>query len=176
MGGFVGLRVAIKYPEVLKSLTLIDTSSDEEANKFKYKLLNILASWFGLKSVIDKVTPIMFSKSFLNDPKKKETLEHWKQVVINNHPVGVKRSVNGVIARDGIADKIHQIKMPTLIIVGENDVATIPSKSEKMNSMIKGSKLEIIPDVGHMSVIENPGSVTELMEKFLRSIVEIPAK
>ena len=104
----------------------------------------------------------------MNDPEKKETLEQWKQVVINNHPVGVKRSVNGVIERDGIADKIHQIKMPTLIIVGENDVATIPSKSEKMNSMIKGSKLEIIPDVGHMSVIENPGSVTVMMEKFLR--------
>ncbi len=176
MGGFVGLRVALKYPEILKSLTLIDTSSDEEANKFKYKLLNILARWFGLKSVIDKITPIMFSDSFLSDPGKQETLEHWKNVLINNHPVGVKRAVNGVIKRDSITERIHQIEMPTLILVGEKDVATVPSKSEKMNSLIKGSKLEIIPDVGHMSVIESPDSVTELMEKFLRSIIEIPAK
>ena len=176
MGGFVGLRVAFKYPEILKSLTLIDTSSDEESSKFKYKLLNILASWFGLKSVINKVTPIMFSDSFLNDPQKRETLELWKRVVINNHPVGVNRSVNGVIKRDSITDKIHQIEMPTLIMVGEHDVATIPSKSEKMNSLIKGSQLEIIRGVGHMSVIEDPDSVTELMEKFLHSILETPAK
>ena len=174
MGGFVGLRVALKHPEILKSLTLIDTSSDDESNKFKYKLLNILAGWFGLKSVIDKVTPIMFSDSFLNDPQKRETLEHWKHVVINNHPVGVKRAVNGVIKRDSITDKIHLIKTPTLIIVGENDVATIPSKSEKMNSLIEGSQLEIIPGVGHMSVIEDLDSVTKLMEKFLHSIVETP--
>ncbi len=176
MGGFVGLRVALKHPEILKSLTLIDTSSDDESNKFKYKLLNILAGWFGLKSVIDKVTPIMFSNSFLNDPQKRETLEFWKRVVINNHPVGVNRSVNGVIKRDSITDKIHLIKTPTLIIVGENDVATIPSKSEKMNSLIEGSQLEIIPGVGHMSVIEDPDSVTELMENFLHSILETPAK
>lgn len=176
MGGFVGLRVALKYPEILKSLTLIDTSSDKETNKFKYKLLNILASWFGLKSVINKVTPIIFSDSFLNDPQKRETLELWKRVVINNHPVGVNRSVNGVIKRDSITDKIHQIEMPTLIMVGEHDVATIPSKSEKMNSLIKGSQLEIIPGVGHMSVIEDPDSVTELMEKFLHSIMDTPAK
>lgn len=176
MGGFVGLRIALKHPEILKSLTLIDTSSDEESSKFKYKLLNILAGWFGLKSVIDKVTPIMFSDSFLNDPQKRETLELWKRIVINNHPVGVKRAVNGVIKRDSITDKIHLIKTPTLIIVGENDVATIPSKSEKMNSLIEGSQLEIIPGVGHMSVIEDPESVTKLMEKFLHSILETPAK
>ncbi|MEH6361036.1 MAG: alpha/beta hydrolase, partial [Amylibacter sp.] len=60
MGGFVGIRLAARKPELLKTLTLLDTSADPEPleNGPKYRMLNFVARWIGLWAVIDRVMPI----------------------------------------------------------------------------------------------------------------------
>jgi pimeloyl-ACP methyl ester carboxylesterase len=70
MGGFVGMRLAIRRPELLKSLVLLETSADPEAqeNIGRYRLLNFVARWLGLRLVADRVMPILFGQKFLNDP------------------------------------------------------------------------------------------------------------
>jgi len=55
-----------------------------------------------------------------------------------------------------IRDRIYEIKVPTLIIVGEKDTATPFKMSQDLNRGIKGSKLQIIPDSKHMVMIDKP--------------------
>ncbi|MCK0101437.1 alpha/beta hydrolase [Pseudohalocynthiibacter sp. F2068] len=174
MGGFIGMRIGFRRPKLLRSLILIDTSADPEAveNLPKYKLLNFVAKWFGLGLVVRKVMPIMFGQSFLNDPNRAEERTEWQNSIAANHKIGITRAVKGVISRLGISEEISQIDLPVLILIGDEDTATTPDKSEKMHKMIKGSQLVRVPKAGHTSPIEEPSVVNSAMSDFLTKIAK----
>jgi len=172
MGGFVGLRVAIRRPDLLKSLILIESSSDPEPaeNIGRYRMLNFIARWMGLGVVANRVMEIMFGRKFLNDPAR-ATLKHkWKERMVANHRIGITRAVTGVITRAGVTDQLGQIETPTLIIVGDQDVATVPAKAELMHARVPNSKLVVIPGAGHTSTVEEPVAVTDAMVEFLAGL------
>jgi len=172
MGGFVGMRLAIHYPELLKSLILIETTADPEPkeNIPRYKMLNFVARWFGLNLVVKRVMPIMFGKKFITDPNRKEIREEMRKRILSNHRIGITHAVNGVIYRNGVYDQLGKIKIPTLIIVGDQDVATPLEKSKRMHEAIVDSKLVVIPGAGHTSTIEEPQKVTKELNNFLQTL------
>jgi pimeloyl-ACP methyl ester carboxylesterase len=67
-----------------------------------------------------------------------------------------------------IRDRIYEIKVPTLIIVGEKDTATPVEMSQDLNRGIKGSKLQIIPDCNHMVMIDKPNELNGIIEEFIK--------
>ncbi|WP_299353282.1 alpha/beta fold hydrolase [uncultured Shimia sp.] len=172
MGGFVGMRLAIRRPDLLKSLMLLETSADPEPqeNHGKYKSLNFVARWIGLWAVAEKVMPIMFGQTFLTDPARTKQRARWKKAMIGNHRIGITRAVMGVVNRQPIYDQLDQINKPTLIVVGDEDVATVPAKSERMKAAIPGAHMVMIPRAGHSSTIEEPEAVNAAIETFLAAL------
>ena len=171
MGGFVGLWLALRRPELLRSLTLLESSADPEPpeNVPRYKMLNAIAKSLSIRLVAGRVLPILFGHSFLTDPARAAERKLWRDRMIKNGGK-VWPAVNGVIFRDGVADAIGAIRTPTCIAVGEEDVATIPEKSRRMHARIPGSQFELIPRAGHSSSIENPAAVTDLLRRFLTHV------
>ena len=90
--------------------------------------------------------------------------------MVANHRIGITRAVTAVISRAGVTDQLSQIKIPTLIIVGDQDVATVPAKAELMHARVPNSKLIVIPGAGHSSTVEEPVAVTTSMTEFLSSL------
>jgi pimeloyl-ACP methyl ester carboxylesterase len=172
MGGFVALRLAIRHPEMLRSLILMESSSDPEPeeNIGRYRMLNIIARWIGLGVVADQVMGIMFGKKFLNDPTRTALKQEWKRKMIANDRIGITRAVTGVITRAGVTEQLEKITIPTLIIVGDQDVATVPAEAERMHAGIRNSKLVTIPGAGHTSTIEEPVAVTAALRSFLADL------
>jgi 3-oxoadipate enol-lactonase len=166
MGGFVGMRLAARKPHLLKSLVLMETSADPEPNKLKYILLNLVFALGGAKLVSKKVISILFGKSSLTDPTKKETLLKWK-AIIENRPKNVTKAVAGVIHRQGVHGELSKIKTSTLVMVGDEDVATVPAKAERIHQAIAGSQLKMISRAGHSSCIEQPEIVNQCLEDFI---------
>ena len=166
MGGFIGMRLAARKPHLLNTLTLLDTSADPEPNQFKYQILNTIFKLGGAPLVINKIMQILFGKSSLNDSSKKEIILSWKST-IQNYPASITKAVEGVIQRQSVANELDKIIAPTLIAVGEEDVATLPTKSERIHHLIKGSKLTIIPKAGHSSCLEQPDEVNKIIERFI---------
>lgn len=169
MGGFVGLRLASRRPELLRSLALVDSSADPEPaeNLPRYRLLNTIARWLGLRVVAGRVMPIVFGRSFLRDPARREVRELWRQRIVSRDRRGVTRAVRGVIYRDGVQDELPGIRVPTLILVGEEDLATPRERSERMRAAILGAELVVVPRAGHSAPIENPEAVTAALGEFL---------
>ena len=87
-----------------------------------------------------------------------------------NDRVGVSRAVQGVLEREGVAGELDKIQLPTLIISGENDLATTPEKSQRMQAGIAGSLLVQIPRSGHMTPVEEPEAVNAALEAFLGEV------
>jgi 3-oxoadipate enol-lactonase len=172
MGGFLGLRIAARHPELLRSLILLETSADPEPGEHvaKYRQLTFVARWFGLGLVADRVMPVMFGRTFLTDPARALERREWRRRMSGNHRLGVTRATTGVITRKGIESEIDRIRVPTLILVGDEDVAVPVVHSRRLHERIAGSRLEIIPRAGHTSTVEEPTAVNSAITNFLGSL------
>lgn len=171
MGGFIGMRIALRRPELLRSLILMETSADPEPeqNVPKYRMLAWVNLLLGMGAVTGKVMPIMFAKDSLADSARKADYQAWRAMLLANRRLGVFRGLEGIVTRKGVIDEIDRIRVPTLILVGDQDVATVPEKSQRMHQRIPGSKLVIIPSAGHSSTLEQPAFVNAELERFLAS-------
>jgi 3-oxoadipate enol-lactonase len=107
----------------------------------------------------------MFGRSTLADPARAAERAAWLAALKRNRR-SIHRAVNGVLERQGVHDDLSKVRTPTLIAVGEEDVATPPAKAERLHAGIAGSRLERIPRAGHTSTLEQPAHVTRLLRDF----------
>lgn len=172
MGGMVAMRLAIKHPDLLKSLILIDTSSDVEPKEKmgKNKLMIWVSKHFGLSLLANQIMSMFFSANFIYDNNRKELKKYWKNHLLANDKVGVVKVVRGVLFRKSVTESLKKINLPTLILVGENDILTRYDKAEILHKNIKNSILNVIPRSGHMSPVEEPKIVNEEIADFLNNI------
>jgi pimeloyl-ACP methyl ester carboxylesterase len=170
-GGFIGLRIALRKPELLKSLILMDTSAEAEPEEnFKqYKMLMFIVRWIGYWPVIGRVMPLFFAKKFLNDPTRKKEVQMWKQHLMANDKKAVVKFGYGIFGRSSVYEELPNIKTPTLVIVGKEDIPTPVAKAERIAERIPGAKLVIIPDAGHLCTVEEPEAVNKAIEDFLKA-------
>lgn len=172
MGGFVGLRLGIARPDLIKSLILINSSAAPEtfAKIWEYRLLNVIARRFGLEIVADKIMPIMFGQTYLNDPARDEERSRWRALIVKNDRIAVTRAVKGAINRSCMREKLPAIDRPTLIIVGNEDVTTPPEKAEELHRGVNGSTLVRVPRAGHISTVEEPQAINLALDDFLQRL------
>ncbi len=173
MGGFVGMRLAINTPQLLKSLILLDTSAEAEPAESapKYKMLNFIARWFGLGVVVGQVMPILFGKTFMSDPARADERAHWKNHIAKAHDrKSIVRAVKGVIDRDGVYDRLGKITVPTLVVVGSEDSATPQAIGQRIADAVDGADFRVIDQAGHSSTIEQPDAVNDIIDGFLAGL------
>jgi pimeloyl-ACP methyl ester carboxylesterase len=171
MGGFVGLRIAARHPELLRSLTLLDTSAASEStwNMSRYYLLMATTRWLGLWPVVDRIMSIFFGQTFMKDPARSDEREQWRSQLLSN-PREVWRAMQGAIMRRDITEELSRILAPTLILVGEEDVVTRPEAAETLHTRIRGAQMVRMPHVGHMSNLEQPELVNQAICRFLSGL------
>jgi len=167
MGGFAGMRVANKRPELLKSLSLVstDAEADVENKSLKSKILTLFIRFFGpTRFLVGEIIPI-FYKEIRNDT---EAMALWSDFWMMNLHRGVWRSVEGVIHRKAYPE-YKQIKVPTLVIHGDSDASLPVSHAKTVAAGIKGAKLVIVEGAGHQSPQEQPEIVTKSIEDFIQT-------
>jgi 3-oxoadipate enol-lactonase len=170
-GGFIGLRIAIRRPDLLRSLILMDTSADPEAEETvkQYKLLKFIVTWIGWWPVTGKAMGLLFGKTFLGDPSRQNEVREWKARILSSNRKTMVKFGEGILGRTGVYEELPKIKVPTLMIVGEEDRATPLDKAQRIAEKIPGAKLVVIPHAGHLCTVEEPAAVTGAMEGFLSS-------
>lgn len=171
MGGFVGMRLAARYPELVRSLTLLNTSAAAEplAQRIRYRAMQGFVALFGPGPLVKQVLPVMFGKSFREDPRRRPQLERWIHHV-QSLPRRIVGPVGGVISRAGIIDELKYIRCPTLVLTGDEDHTTPPAQAERIVSQIAGARLVRLANCGHSSAIEAPDAVNLAIAEFLASV------
>lgn len=169
MGGFVGQRIAARRPELVRSLVLVDTSAEHESprNAVEDALLAHIYLIAGITPVQRQVEKVMFGPTFLADPASRTVIDEWVRQLHGASRVGIRNAVMGVVLRKPVLTELPRIIAPTLVIVGEDDVATPVRRSRTIVEHIHGAQLEIVPQCGHSSTIEQPDKITDLLRPFL---------
>jgi 3-oxoadipate enol-lactonase len=175
MGGFIGMRLAVHRPELLRSLVLMETSADPEPaeNAPRYRAMGAVVRIFGrlgMRMVMPRVMRIMFGRKFLEDPARAADRSLWRKRGLANDPAGITRALHGVIDRRPVYDEIVRITLPTLVMVGDQDVATVPAKAERIAARIPCARLIVIPGAGHTSSVEEPEFVNRALSVFLAEV------
>jgi pimeloyl-ACP methyl ester carboxylesterase len=175
MGGYIGMRLASRQPNLLQSLTLIETSADrdseQEPSRGTTKLTQAL-SWIGSRPG-PALLPSMeglFGQKFLTDPSRAIQREEIKRQLGAINRATIVRAAAGVMSRHSVYDELVNIHVPTLILVGDQNVATIAEKSKRMAAKIANAKMAMIPGAGSSSTIEEPEMVNKLLELFLNNL------
>jgi len=157
MGGVIAQMIGVMHPSRVKALVLVGTlakaawmgEAEEVAKKAKLEGYKPgVRIWFTSKSnpkdieialrEASKTSPFFTTRVILENP-------NWD-----------------------IRDQISRIKAPTLIIVGSEDFDTTPLKeSEEIHGLIAHSKLHIIPEAGHLVMLERPDEFNHLVADFL---------
>lgn len=169
MGGFVGMRIAARRPELVRSLTLLETAPDPEprAHLPRYRVLGAIAGTFGVRGFLaDRVLRIMCGRSFLADPANAERVADLRARLMRNRP-DVVRAVNGVLERDGVVNELAAIRCPTLVVRGTEDAAIALDRARLLVDGIAGAEWAEVPGAGHTSTLERPDEVTALLTAFL---------
>ncbi len=170
MGGMVALRLALARPEDVRSLALLDTSAEEEVEdrRPQYEAMAEMARVRGPESIVDAVAPFMFSQGFLRS--RPEKVAAFRQEFIRSNVEGIVLATKAVTRRTNVLERISAINVPTLVIVGGEDISTTPDKAEHIVERIAGSRLETIAGAGHMTPIEEPERVSQLLSEFLAEV------
>ena len=168
MGGFVGMRLAARRPELVRTLTLLATSADPEPPSARrtYRAMAAGARVAGVRPLVGRVQRTLMGEAFLTDPSRAEEVAWWREHLAGR-PRSIHRAVRGVVDRDGVVDELDRIAAPCLVVTGEEDVATPPERAERIHQRVADSKLVRIPRAGHSPTIEAPTAVTVALEGFL---------
>jgi 3-oxoadipate enol-lactonase len=175
MGGFVGLRLAIRRPALLRSLTLMNTGADREpwSNRARYGFLAQLVRLMGPGPFTSVAVNALFGESTRRDPERRAMLEEWSEK-LRKRPRHVADALVAVMERDEVtADELRSIGCPTLVIAGEDDTSRPPADSERLASFIPGAKLVRIPACGHSSSLEAPDAVINAMRMLIGAAAEM---
>lgn len=170
MGGFVGLQLAVRRPDLLRSLVLVDTSAETEPMllKLRLTLMALAVRLFGTPPVFGAAMKLMFGPTFRSDPARTSEWDAWRARLQADVDRSILPALRGVIHRAPVAEEdLRSITVPTLVIGGAEDRVYPPAANERLQASIPDSRLVIIPAAGHSPTIEEPDAVTQAIADFL---------
>ena len=121
--------------------------------------------------VVDAMLPRLFSKMTLE--QRPERVEPMKAVMEQTRPAASRGALRGMASRPDRRGDLPKIAVPTLVMVGEEDVITPPAEAQAMAEAIPNARLEVIPQAGHMAPYENPSAANAAILRFLKSLEQL---
>jgi pimeloyl-ACP methyl ester carboxylesterase len=160
MGGAIALSLGLAYPELLAGLVLVGTGA--RLKVFPKILEGILKD---KEETVRAIMGFAFSKK-----APPELIESGFAEMM----ASPKEVIHGDFSACGLVDLMEGVKsitLPTLVIAGADDELTPLKYAEYLNREIKGSRLSVIRDAGHMVMREKPEETNRAIEAFVTRLV-----
>jgi 3-oxoadipate enol-lactonase len=171
MGGYVAFSLVARYPARVRGLMLMDTragaDTPDAAQKREETAKAVLADG-NVAGVVDSMVPRLFAKKTIEE--RAERVVFLREAMERNTPRGIAGALRGMAIRPDRRDDLAGIKVPTIVLVGEEDVISPPAEALALTDAIEGARLEVIADAGHMAPYENPAVANAVILRFLDSL------
>jgi pimeloyl-ACP methyl ester carboxylesterase len=118
--------------------------------------------------VADAVLPKLVGTT--THTQRPEIVARLRETIAANPPRGIADALAGLAARADSTPTLREIRVPTLVVCGDEDVLTPLAESEGLVRGIAGSRLEVVPAAGHLSSVENPEEFNRVLGRFLAEL------
>jgi 3-oxoadipate enol-lactonase len=168
MGGMIGQIMAIKYPQLLQSVVLCDTMSrvPTEAKPMWEERIHT-AETHGMEALVEPTIARWFTAPFRD--QRPDVMDKVRTMIRTTPPRGYAGCCSAIAALN-LTDRLPEITLPTLIIVGEDDPGTPVAASRVIHEQIKGSELVILKSAAHLSNLEQPEAFNQALTAFLQKV------
>jgi len=167
MGGMIGQTFALKYPGILQTLVLADTSSriPPEVGPVWEERIKV-AQTQGMQALVQPTLERWFTAPYRS--AHPETMQRVGKLIADT-PVPGYVGCCRAIPKLNLTDRLKEIKVPIQIIVGADDQGTPVAMSQAIHDNAPGSRLDILPQAAHLSNIEQPQAFDRALAEFLPS-------
>jgi len=171
MGGYVALALVLRHPRRVRGLILCDTraaADTPEAAKGREETARLVLREGSGRSMIETMVPRLFGKT--TREKHPQRVEAMLAVMERTSPQGIAGALRGMAIRKDRRGDLERITVPTLVLVGEDDVISPPVEARELAASIPDARLEIIPAAGHLAPYENPLAANDAIVRFLHRL------
>ena len=171
MGGDVAFRLIARRQELFRSLVVAGSSAcgepPEQGARFAQWVVDAGEQGF-VGDILDMTMEVMFGKTTRNNPAKQDLVAYWRDR-IEALPTSLRPAMKGVMHRESSVELLSSIKIPVLIINGEEDMPRPPAWSDEMKRELPNSKLMRLSKIGHSPTLEAPELVLPAIIDFYAS-------
>ena len=167
MGGFIAIKLAIEYPEILDKLVLIGTNARHISQKRKLLLEKSLKT---LNK--NNFAKLFYQKNYSSyfAYKDLENTSYQNTIYLMAKQLGYKAFLNQtnlILKRPNQLKKLNKIVSKTLIIRGKNDNLSSNIMNNELNKKIKNSVYKEIKNSSHFVMLEKPKTFNKIVTNFL---------
>ncbi len=185
VGGFVGVRLAARHPERIRSLTLIGFSSRRVSPADRRMIdtmcgalrlthhLGPIGTWVKGQLVTSAMAN-MFGAWFMSDPARAADREHWRPLFAATAVPEALPMLTEVMGHPGNPPELlAQVQAPTLLISGEDELSTVDEDERDpvlAATVMPDARFLAVPRAGHMVLVEQPELGTRAITDFIAEV------
>ncbi len=166
MGGYIALEIMRQAPQRVARLALLDTAAGAERPEQTQRRLDFiaLAESGRFPSVTDAQLPLLIHPSRLSESVLTDVI---KSMASNTGKEAFVRQERAIMSRADSLGLLAAVGCPTLVLCGRQDALTPLARHEEIAAGIRGARLEVIEDCGHLSTLERPAEVNAALRRWL---------
>jgi pimeloyl-ACP methyl ester carboxylesterase len=156
MGGYAAFACLRRRADRVRALVLADTRSAADgppARAGREKLLALVHER-GTHGIADEMVPNLLGRTTLD--QRPELEGRVRTLIRSNSAFGLARAIVRLRDRPDATPQLATLRVPVLVMVGEEDTITPVEDARAMASAIAGSTVVVVPAAGHLANLENP--------------------
>jgi len=170
MGGYVAFSLWRRHANRVRALVLADTRAGADApdtRERRHELI-ALARREGVAAVVDRQLVGLLGKT--TRERRAEVESAVRAIAVNASVEGIVGALESMLQRPDSSPTLPTLTVPTLIVVGAEDVITPPKEARAMHEAIGESRIEVLANAGHLSSVERPAAFNAVLNEFLHSV------
>ena len=167
-GGYVAFEMMRQAPARVAKLALLDTSArpDTPEQTAGRKVQIEVAQTGRYGEIADLSIPRYLHRDRQSDAAMTGIV---RQMVDETGPEAFVRQLQAIMSRPDSRPMLSSIRCPTLVLVGDGDLATPPALNKEIADGIPGARLVVVPACGHLSTVERPNAVNAALSDWLEA-------
>jgi len=171
MGGYVAQHTAIRHPEKVSQLILIDTKFSADTPEARANRADLAATVgrVGQHVLADAMVPNLLAATDAarSQPERAANEEFLRKLIGKQSIATIQAALGALADRPDMTKDMQHLKKPVLLICGSEDTITPPAVMESMEKMLPQGRLLIVSEAGHLVPLEAPAVFHEAVCSFL---------
>lgn len=167
MGGYIAFEFWQRHRERLAGLILCDTKPARDTEDVVATRLKLAESILenGTVELCETMPLKLFAESTFTE--REEIVTSTKLVIRETSPQAIAAASRGMAERRDFTDRLGEIKVPTLVLCGQQDAITPCSTMREMSQRIPNAEFVEVPHAGHMAPLEQPEFCNQVIKAYL---------
>ena len=167
LGGMIGFQMAVDHPDMVRSLTVVNSGPEVVARTVRDWLrlrLRMFLTWaLGPAAIGHLVGKRLFPK-----PEQEPLRRAFRDQVASNDRSAYLNMSRAIVGWS-VADRLGRVKCPVLVVSGDRDYTPVAAKAAYVEKMVD-AQLKVIEDSGHATPFDQPEALNRELLAFLRGV------